>query len=54
MNEKVKELLVAVGALTELWVVTYNNFRNQGLKHSDALDHTGAFIKVLISQTTEK
>ena len=49
MNEKVQQIILAVGALSELWTVTYKNFIAQGLSHKDALEHTGAFMKVLIS-----
>ena len=48
MNEKLKEFLMGVGAMTELWMVTYNNFRKQGLGHTEALEHTTAFTKTLM------
>ena len=48
MNEKLKEFLMGIGAMTELWTVTYNNFRKQGLTHSDALEHTAAFTRTLM------
>lgn len=49
MNEKLKEFLVGIGAMTELWMITYNSFKNQGLSHSDSLEHTGAFMKSIIA-----
>lgn len=54
MNEKLKEFLLGMGVLTELWVVTYNNFRKQGLSHSEALDHTGAFMKTVMDYAKEQ
>lgn len=48
MNEKLKEFLLGIGAMTEMWMITYNNFRKQGLSHSDALEHTTAFTKTLM------
>ena len=48
MNEKLKEFLMGIGAMTELWMVTYNNFRKQGLGHTEALEHTTAFTKTLM------
>lgn len=53
MNEKLKEFLVGIGALTELWMITYNNFRKQGLSHSEALEHTGAFTKSILTTSKE-
>lgn len=54
MNEKLKEFLLGMGVLTELWVVTYNNFRKQGLSHSEALDHTSAFMKTVMEYAKEQ
>lgn len=48
MDEKVKQIIMAVGALSELWTVTYRGFIGQGFNHKEALEHTGAFMKVLI------
>lgn len=53
MNEKLKEFLLGIGALTELWMIRYNNFRKQGLNHFDALEHTGAFTKVILTTFKE-
>ena len=53
MNEQVQQLLLAVGACSELWLVTYKNFLNQGLAHKDAMEHTSEFMKVLIKTMME-
>jgi hypothetical protein len=49
-NEKVMELITAVGALSELWAVTYNNFLKQGFNKSDARAHTKEFMSVLVHE----
>lgn len=49
MNEQVQQIIMAVGALSELWAVTYKNFISQGFNHKESLEHTGAFMKVLIA-----
>lgn len=53
MNEQVQQFLLAIGATTELWMVTYNNFIKQGLAHKDALEHTSEFMKVFIKTMLE-
>lgn len=49
-NEKVTELITAVGALSELWTVTYNNFIKQGYSKLDARVHTKDFMSALIHE----
>lgn len=49
-NEKVEALLTTIGALGELWGVTYNNFLKQGFSKADALAHTKAFMSALIHE----
>lgn len=48
MNGTLKDFLLGLGALTEMWMITYNNFRNQGLGHAEAIEHTTAFTKVML------
>lgn len=45
-GDKMKEFLTAVGLATELWLVTYNGFKKQGLTEQDALAHTKAFMSM--------
>ena len=54
MNEKVQQIIMAVGALSELWTVTYKSFIGQGFSHKESLEHTAAFMKVLISGFDKK
>lgn len=54
MNEKVQQLILAVGALCELWTVTYKNFISQGLGHKEALEHTSEFMKMIVSGFEKK
>lgn len=49
-NEKVMELITAIGALSELWTVTYNNFIKQGYSKLDARVHTKDFMSALIHE----
>jgi hypothetical protein len=49
VNEKLKEFIAGIGAMTELWMITYSSFKQQGLSHQDSLEHTGAFMKSIIA-----
>lgn len=49
MNEKIKEFINGLGALTELWLMTYNLFIQQGCSHIMATKHTQAFIATILS-----
>jgi hypothetical protein len=53
MNEKLKEFIAGIGAMTELWTITYNSFRDHGLGHVDSLEHTGAFMKSILTAFRE-
>ena len=41
-------LIKTFGAMTELWMIAYNGFRNQGLKPDEAMMHTREFMEVTI------
>ena len=48
MNEQVQQFLLGVGALTEMWIISYRGFIQQGLSDKEALEHTREFMKVVI------
>lgn len=50
MNEKAKELITAIGALGELWTITYNGFLKQGMNKTDARVHTKDFMSCLMHE----
>ena len=49
MNEHIQQFIIGVGALTEMWMVSYRGFIQQGLEHNEALEHTREFMKVVLS-----
>lgn len=49
MNNKLEEFIKGMGALTEIWTVTYRGFLNQGYSVSDALIHTREFTAALMT-----
>ena len=48
MNDQVQNIINACGALTELWLISYNNFIRNGLDKEEALCHTQAMFEVVI------
>ena len=51
MNEKVQQLLTGIGALIELWGVVYNGFLSRGFSKKEAIDHTAAFMKLIMDNS---
>ena len=47
-NDQVKQLIQGIGLMTELWMITYQGFKAQGLNDADAATHTKAFMSVII------
>ena len=51
MNEKGQQRLTGIGALVELWGVIYNGFIGRGFSKKDAIDHTAAFMKMIVESS---
>lgn len=50
MNEQLKELINSIGMMTELWMITYEGFKRQGMAEKDALLHTREFMVAFLTQ----
>lgn len=48
-NEMVKQLIQGIGLMTEIWTMTYNGFVSQGLSHNKAIEHTKAFMSIMVA-----
>ena len=48
LNKALAELLVGIGAITEMWMVTYKAFLAQGMDKDEALQHTTAMTKLMM------
>ena len=51
-NDQLNNLIQGIGIMTELWVITYNNFRSHGMNDTDAVIHTKAFMSILVDSAT--
>lgn len=54
MNEKLMELINGIGMMAELWSITFNSFKKQGLSDKDALKHTKEFMSVMMDSILER
>lgn len=45
-NDQVNQIIQGLGAITEMWMIVYNNFKQQGLNDEVALAHTKALMSV--------
>lgn len=47
-NEQVSQLIQGIGLMTELHMITYQNFLAQKMTDEEALKHTKAFMAVML------
>lgn len=47
-NDQVKQLIQNLGMMAELWTITYQSFRKQGMSHADSIIHTKAFMSTMM------
>ena len=52
MDEKIKNFINGLGALVEMWMIVYRGFISNGCNEREALQHTQAFMKNLITMPT--
>lgn len=47
-NDQLKQLIQNLGMMTELWTITFNGFKAQGMPIDQALIHTKAFMSTMM------
>lgn len=47
-NDQVNELIKGIGLMTELWMITYNGFKTQGLSDENATMQTKALMSIMV------
>jgi hypothetical protein len=43
-----EELIKGIGTLSELWMITFQSFKNQKMSDEDALMHTKAMMSIMV------
>ena len=52
-NKKLKEFITAVGAISEVWGITYKSFLGQGFTEEQAMVNTQAFVHTFLTTMLE-
>lgn len=47
-NDQIDQLIQGIGIMTDLWVITYQNFKNHGMNDTDAVNNTKALMSVMV------
>lgn len=48
-NNQINQIIQGIGLMTEMYTITYQSFKKQGLSDKEAIMHTKAFISVMIN-----
>lgn len=48
ISDQLTELIRGIGTLSELWVITFQSFKNQNMSNEDALMHTKALMSIMV------
>lgn len=47
-SDQLNQLIQGIGMMTELYLITYQNFKAQNLSDDDAVKHTKAFMSIMM------
>lgn len=47
-SDQVNQLIQGIGMMTELYMITYQNFKSQKLSEEEAIKHTKAFMSIMM------
>ena len=49
-SNMLNELIKTIGIMSELWMITYNSFRNMKLSDEEAMKHTKACMSAIMHE----
>lgn len=52
-NEQINQIIQGIGTMTELWAITYQSFKNQGMSNIDAMTHTKSFMAAMMESSMD-
>ena len=52
-NDQVKAIIQGIGAMTEMWYITFNNFKKLGMSLEEATEQTKAFMSIMFENIME-
>lgn len=47
-GDQINQIIQGIGLMTEMYTITYQSFKKQGLSDEEAIKHTKAFISVMM------
>ncbi len=47
-NDQINQIIQGVGVMTEMYTITYQSFKKQGLSDKEAIKHAKAFMSVMM------
>lgn len=53
-NDQINQIIQGIGVMTEMYTITYQSFKKQGLTDDDSIKHTKAFMSVMIDSILGK
>lgn len=52
-NDQVKAIIQGIGVMTEMWYITFNNFKKLGMSLEEATEQTKAFMSIMFENIME-
>ena len=52
-NDQVKAIIQGIGVMTEMWYITFNNFKKLGMSLEVATEQTKAFMSIMLENIME-
>ena len=50
---QINQIIQGIGLMTEMYTITYQSFKKQGLGDEEAIKHTKAFISVMMDSIVD-
>ena len=47
-NDQVKAIIQGIGLITEMWYITFNNFKKLGMSLEEATEQTKALVSIML------
>ena len=49
-SNMLNELIKTIGMMSELWMITYNSFKNMKLSNEEAMKHTKEYMSAIMHE----
>lgn len=50
---QINQIIQGIGLMTEMYTITYQSFKKQGLSDEEAIKHTKAFISLMMDSIVD-